>query len=62
MRFYCRMHDLCYSVGLIHRLVGRPGSYLYVVGSYRMEEVRERNGAISRLDNTSTAIRGELTL
>lgn len=24
---------------LFHRLVGRPGSYLYVVGSYRMEEV-----------------------
>lgn len=24
---------------LVHRLVGRPGNYLYVVGSYRMEEV-----------------------
>lgn len=27
--------DACF----VHRLVGRPGKYLYVVGSYRMEEV-----------------------
>lgn len=34
--------DLLYNMTwlcLAHRLVGRPGNYLYVVGSYRMEEV-----------------------
>ena len=29
---------------LLHRLVGRPGNYLYVVGSYRMEEVIHTEG------------------